>query len=193
MAKSTLSSIAQVFSGVAVIRGGYDARAIMVGDLDGSGQLGPTLTKVGSPASGVSGALRTGDIVISLRGNSNHAAVIGIRDTDTSPLFATLDLAVIRLYCPEITSPHFVVTWLNLPVTQAALSECREGTGAKRLPLGPLKGLQIPRPDWARQQTIIALALDAATERRVALRIAQLRTTLFNQCLAQAALEEPAQ
>jgi hypothetical protein len=187
-----LSSVAQIYSGAAVVRGRSDSRAIMVGDLDGSGCLGSTLAKVGSPASGATASLKAGDVVISLRGNSNNAAVVDVADVVGSPLFATLDLAVIRLHDLETVSPHYVATWLNLPATQSVLAESREGTAAKRLPLGPLKALEIPLPDWPRQQAIIALARDAAEEQRIALRIAQLRTVLFNECLAQAALKETA-
>lgn len=188
----TLTSIAQISSGSAVIRGRTDSRAIMVGDLDGTGRLARTLVKVGAPASGAASKLEIDGIVISLRGNSNNAAVVELEDVAETPLFATLDLAVIRLNDPESVSPHYVATWLNLPATQAVLSESREGTAAKRLPLGPLKALPIPLPDWPRQQAIIALARDAAEERRIASRILQLRTTLFNACLAQAALKESA-
>lgn len=185
-----LASVAQISSGSAVLRGGSDSRAIMVGDLDGSGQLARALTKVGSPASGAGSALRLGDIVISLRGNSNNAATIDADDIAGTPLFATLDLAIIRLSDPESVSPHYVATWLNLPATQSILGESREGTAAKRLPLGPLKALQIPLPSWQRQSAITALARDVAEERRIATRIIQLRSTLFNECLAQAALKE---
>lgn len=179
-----LGACADIFSGSAVVRGLSDSRAVMVGDLDGSGVLPRLLTKVGAPPSGSSGALRVGDIVISLRGNANNAAVIDSGDHQGGPLFATLDLAVIRLVDPESVSPHYIATFLNLPATQAVLAEGRE---AKRLPLGPLKGLQIPIPDWQRQLAIVSLAREAAEERRLADQLARLRSTLINHCLAEAA------
>lgn len=182
-----LNLAAEVFSGTAVVRGGGDSLAVMVGDLDGSGILPRTLTKVGAPPSGRASALRVGDVVISLRGNANNAASIGAADLDGFPLFATLDLAVIRLADPESISPRYIATWLNLPATQAILAESREGSAAQRLPLGPLKALQVPIPAWQRQQAIVALARDVAEERRIADRIARLRSTLINQCLAEAA------
>lgn len=185
-----LASIARISSGSAVLRGGGDSRAVMVGDLDGSGQLPHTLTTVRAPASGVVSALSLGDIVISLRGNSNNAAVVDLQDVTATTLFATLDLAVIRLNDPESINSQYVVTWLNLPSTQATLAECREGTAAKRLPLGPLKALEIPVPNWERQAAIVSLARDVAEERRIGQRILQLRTTLFNACLAEAAMKE---
>ena len=159
----------------------------MVGDLDGSGVLPRSFTKVGAPPSGNAGALRVGDVVISLRGNANNAAAIEASDLDGSPLFATLDLAVIRLADPESVNPRYIATWLNLPATQAILAESREGSAAKRLPLGPLKYLQVPVADWQRQQVIVALAREVEDERRLADRIARLRSTLINQCLAEAA------
>ena len=179
-----LESVCAVCSGAAVIRGLTNARAVKVGDLDGSGVLPRPLTKVGAPPSGDSGALRAGDIVISLRGNANNAAVIHSHDLQGAPLFATLDLAVIRLVDPESVSPHYIATFLNLPATQAVLAEGRE---AKRLPLGPLKGLQVPIPDWQRQLAIVSLAREAAEERRLADQLARLRSTLINHCLAEAA------
>ena len=192
MNANPLTSLARISSGSAVLRGGGDSRAVMVGDLDGSGQLPRTLTRVSAPASGAASALSLDDIVISLRGNSNNAAVVDHDDIAGTPLFATLDLAVIRLNDPESVSPHYVATWLNLPSTQAALAENREGTAAKRLPLGPLKALEIPLPSWERQAAIVSLARDAAEERRIGERILQLRTTLFNACLAEAAVKETA-
>lgn len=187
MIESDLLSIAGVFSGSAIIRGSNNARAVMVGDLDGSGTLPRSLTKVGAPPSGGAGTLRAGDVVISLRGNANNAAAIEPLDLADGPLFATLDLAVIRLGDPDSVNPHYIATYLNLPATQAILAESREGSAAKRLPLGPLKCLQVPIPDWQRQQIIVALAREVADERRLADRIARLRSTLINQCLAEAA------
>ena len=182
-----LSETAEISSGVAVIRGRSDSRAVMVGDLDGSGLLPRSLTQVGAPPSGNAGALRVGDVVISLRGNTNNAATIDASDLDGPPLFATLDLAVIRIVDPESVSSHFVTTWLNLPATQVVLAEGREGSAAKRLPLGPLKALKVPVPDWQRQQAIVSLGREVSEERRLADRIARLRTTLLNQYLAEAA------
>jgi restriction endonuclease S subunit len=187
-----LMSCANIFSGSAVVRGANDSRAVMVGDLDGGGVLPYSFTEVGAPPSGNAGSLLVGDVVISLRGNTNNAAAIEPSDLNGPPLFATLDLAVIRLTDPESINPRYIATWLNLPTTQAILAERREGSAAKRLPLAPLKALQVPVPDWQRQSAIVALARDVADERRIASRIAQLRTTLFNACLAQAAMKETA-
>lgn len=182
-----LAAFASVFSGSAIVRGSSDSRAVMVGDLDGSGVLPRRVTKVGAPLSGSSATLRAGDVVISLRGNANNGAVIDPCDLEGPPLFATLDLAVIRLADPESVSPHYIATFLNLPATQAVLAEGREGSAAKRLPLGPLKSLQVPVPDWQRQLAIVSLAREAAEERRLADHLARLRSTLINHCLAEAA------
>ena len=188
MESKPLDTFASVFSGSAVVRGLSDSRTVMVGDLDGSGILPRGLTKVGAPLSGNSSALRLDDVVISLRGNANNAAAIEERDLDESPLFATLDLAVIRLADPASVNPRYVATWLNLPSTQAILSEDREGSAAKRLPLGPLKRLQVPIPSWQRQLAIVAVARDVAEEQRLTAQIARLRAVLINQCLAEAAI-----
>lgn len=187
MMEREIISIASVASGSAVVRGGLDSRAVMVGDLDGSGRLPMNLVHVGAPPSGDLSALRTGDVVISLRGNSNNAASVVPADLDGATLFATLDLGIIRLNDPLCVSPQFVATWLNLPTTQALLAESREGTAAKRLPLGPLKALRIPLPDWSRQMAIVELDRMAAEERRLSTRISILRSQYISQCLANAA------
>ena len=188
MNESALASVSQIFSGSAVIRGMNDSRAVMVGDLDGSGLLSRQLTFVGAPPSGSASALRLNDVVISLRGNTNFAAIVDHSDISERALFATLDLAVIRLHDPEVVDPSYVATWLNLPSTQAILAESREGTAAKRLSLGPLRAIEIPVPDWRRQRAIVSLAQAAAEERRLSARITMFRTKLLNECLALAAL-----
>src|SRR5689334_23123710 len=127
MHRIALDSCARVSNGSAVTRRARDSRAVMVGDLNGTGILPHTLTAVGAPPSGSAAALRVGDVVISLRGNVNNAAAIDPRDLDGSPLFATLDLAVIRLTDPEGVDPRYLAAWLNLPATQAILAESREG------------------------------------------------------------------
>ena len=183
----SLESFAAIFSGSAVVRGLGDSRAVMVGDLDGGGVLPRTLTEVGAPPSRNSSCLRVGDVVISLRGNANNAAVVEASDLGGTSLFATLDLAVIRLFDPESVNPRYIATWLNLPATQAILAESREGSGAKRLSLGPLRALQVPIPEWQRQVAIVTLAREAAEERRLADRLTLLRSTLIYHCLAEAA------
>jgi hypothetical protein len=183
-----ISSISRIFSGSTIVRERTDSRAVMVGDLDGTGILPKVLTSVGAPPSGAASALRTGDVVISLRGNSNNAASVADADHCGVPLFATLDLAVIRVDDAERINPQYLATWLNLPATQAVLAEGREGSAAKRLPLGPLKALRIPLPDKTRQQAIVELAQMAVEERCTAMRIADLRATLINQCLVAASI-----
>ena len=71
-----LDELALVLSGVATERRGANARVVMVGDLDGTGRLPSHLTKVGPPKNGLDAQLQLGDVVISLRGNSNHCAVV---------------------------------------------------------------------------------------------------------------------
>ena len=171
---------------------GKDARAIMVGDLDGSGMLGRSLTVVGSPRSGDTSALKLGDIAVSLRGNTNYASAIEPGDLGDLPLFATLDLAVIRLRDPEAISAQYLATWLNLPATQQVLAGEREGSVAKRLPIGALRDLRVPLPPYSRQRAILELARAAAEERRLATCIAQLRGDVINELLRQAAAEGPA-
>lgn len=192
-----LSAFASIFSGSAVNRKGEGVRAVMVGDLDGSGFLPVELAEVGEPKAGKSRQLRSGDIVVSLRGSSNACAVVEARDIADTPLFATLDLAVVRLHDPDFSSPHYIATWLNLPATQALLTVHRTGTAALRLPLGPLKDLRVPLPDPDRQRQVVALSRLASEERQLRMRLAKLRAEMNHELLRRAAeansvMKEPA-
>lgn len=188
----TLAQLGSVISGVATDRDGADACAVMVGDLNASGVLPQRFTKVGPPKAGSDARLRAGDIVISLRGNANFCAVVTPDLADREPLFATLDVAVIRLAgkCPVI--PEYLATYLNLPSTQLGLSEHRSGTGALRLPLAPLKALPIPVPPSDHQSAIAALNACALEEQAIIARLSALRTNLIHELLRQAAAEGPA-
>lgn len=187
-----LDELAHVLSGVATERRGENARVVMVGDLDGTGQLPSNLTKVGPPKNGLDAQLHTGDVVISLRGNANHCAVVAATTGGDEPMFATLDVAVIRLRKGAPVNPRYLVSYINLPSTQQELSGHRSGTAALRLPLGPLKELRIPVPSADRQMSIAALNRCAIEERELTERLAALRTDLINELLRQAAAEGPA-
>lgn len=184
-----LDELAHVLSGVATERRGENARVVMVGDLDGTGQLPSNLTKVGPPKNGLDAQLHTGDVVISLRGNANHCAVVAATTGGDEPMFATLDVAVIRLRKGAPVNPRYLVSYINLPSTQQELSGHRSGTAALRLPLGPLKELRIPVPSADRQMSIAALNRCAIEERELTERLAALRTDLINELLRQAAAE----
>lgn len=187
-----LAQLASVISGVAIERDGAGACAVMVGDLNASGVLPRRLAEVGPPKAGLDARLRAGDIVISLRGNANFCAVVTADLADREPVFATLDVAVIRLAdeCPVI--PEYLTTYLNLPSTQLSLSEHRSGTGALRLPLAPLKELQIPVPPKDRQSAIAALNTCATQEQALLAQLSVLRTNLIHELLRHAAAEGPA-
>ena len=187
-----LAQLGSVISGVAIERDGAGACAVMVGDLNASGVLPRELTKVGPPKAGSDARLRAGDIVIALRGNGNFCAVVTSDLADQEPVFATLDVAVIRLAdeCPVI--PEYLTTYLNLPSTQLSLSQHRSGTGALRLPLAPLKELQIPVPPGDRQSAIAALNTCAIKEQALVAQLSALRTNLIHELLRQAAAEGPA-
>lgn len=187
-----LDDLADVLSGVAIERQGDDAHAVMVGDLKGDGQLPVDLTVVGPPKAGMDARLQPGDIVISLRGNANFCAPVTAAVVECQPLFATLDLAVIRLRKHAPISVDYLVSYINLPSTQEQLSGHRSGTAALRLSLGPLKDLSIPVPSLDRQAAIAALSACAIEERTLNARLTALRTEMINELLRQAAAEGPA-
>lgn len=187
-----LNSLAHVGGGVALLRGATGAGAVMVGDLDRAGRFPSRLTTMGPPKSGVEAKLRAGDVVVSLRGNANYGAVVPAEAIQDRLVFATPDLAVIRLIDGAPVTPDYLVSYINLPSTQIGLAGHRSGSAALRLPLGSLRHLLIPVPSADRQAAIVALNACAFEERLLAKRLVDLRADMIDELLRQAAAEGPA-
>ena len=188
-----LGRIAQIRSGSVFVRVGADALDdsapyVQAGDLTGPSfhtaelSLGPPPTRAGGDAS-----LRANDIVIGLRGVRNNARVMPDSVEQDGPVFATLDVGVIRI--DTIAEPGFIAWYLNLPSTQIALSEHRSGSAAPRLPLSALKDLEIPLPSLARQRAIVAVADLSAREQQLFQALIEARSRLAEELLRQAAEE----
>ncbi len=156
------------------------ARAISSGCLDEM-----KLERGGLPIkSGADAEVRPNDVLVVLRGPVNAAAAIP--RALSMPLFATLELAIVR---PHAALDAKYLAWLiNQSSSQAALAEMRLGGGVQRLPLAALeKLLLLPTPSLETQRTIAAIDDLAREEARLSDQLAALRTTRLRAALLAAA------
>ncbi len=121
-----------------------------------------------------------GDVLVVARGPVNAAAVVDTQAEE--PMFATLDLAVLRP--GDGVDGGYLAWYINLPSTQQRLAEARTGGAVARLPLPALEALSVRVPPLDIQRGIATLAALGRRENKLAGEIADLR----RRCL-EAALE----
>ncbi|MEG3152202.1 hypothetical protein U1769_20130 [Sphingomonas sp. ZT3P38] len=185
-----LSALADIRSGSLLHRDGADAYYVLVGDIVAGALRTSRLADGRLPAkSGAVAALAEHDIVVAMRGMTNAAAVVPALKAFDRPIFATLDVAVIRT--GDAILPAYLSWFLNLPTTQEVLSSQRSASAAPRLPLPALKNLAVPLPTLARQAKIAAAADEGQRERNLMNKLQQSRQRLLDDLLRQAAGEVP--
>jgi len=183
---ASLEVIADVSSGVAIDRRGAGARVVMVGDLEAKGLVSHNLKPAGAPSSGVAAKLREFDILISLRGKVNNAAVYANAGNGDEPTFASLDLGVLRLRKPSEVKAMALAIWLNLPSTQKSLSGSRRGSVMLRLPLPALRRLEVPILSDRFEKLLVEAWADAKQAERVEMEIRDLRSKMINEMFRRA-------
>ena len=124
--------------------------------------------------------VRPSDVLVTLRGPVNAAAVL--HEELPQPVFATLDLAVLRT--SSELDPGYLAWFINLPTTQTALAGQRVSSGIPRLPLAALGSLAVPLPSLKTQQHIAAITELAWEEARMTWALIRLRTTLLQSTLS---------
>lgn len=187
-----LEGFSDIRSGSLLNRAGTSALYVLAGAI-GNGMLNATVFAdgVAPKKSKETAALASGDVVVSLRGSRNAAAVTENLEELGKPVFATLDVAVLRL--GSAVHPAYLVWFLNLPDTQDILAADRSGSAAPRLPLSALKKLDVPLPSLAYQQAVAALAAEGAREAELLSQIQQSRQRLLNELLRQLVEKGPHQ
>ncbi len=116
----SLDSIALINSGIAVDRSGADALAVVVGDVGAKVFIDTELGEVA--LAGDDAGLKDSDILISLRGKRNGSSVFKAARFEGRPVYASLDVAVIRLRQPDQMNALALSFWFNLESTQRLLS-----------------------------------------------------------------------
>lgn len=183
-----IGALAEVRSGSLHDRSMDDALYVLASDISLSGLRTSSLALGSLPAkSFTAAALSRGDVLVSLRGFSNPAAVVPCLEGLDRPLFATLDVAVIK---PSAALASDYLAWfLNRPSTQDLFAGDRSGSTAPRLPLSALKKLDVPLPPVDRQLIIASAAAEGAREAAILSALSLARQSLFHKLLGQAADE----
>lgn len=100
---------------------------------------------------------------------------------DGRPVFATLDVAVIRP--GRSVEPRYLTWFLNLPATRDELSFGRSGSTAPWLTLPALKGLEVPLSPLETRRAIVAVTHDAQRESALADQLGKARRRLGEELL----------
>lgn len=121
--------------------------------------------------------IRQGDLVFRSRGRTNSVALVS---ADVGPAVLAAPMLLIR---PVEVLPAYLLWYINLPATQAALAAQAEGTSVRMISKAALEELELPVPSLRKQQLIVEAADLATTEQRLLDRIAQERKRLADGVL----------
>ncbi|WP_246072142.1 DUF2188 domain-containing protein [Martelella lutilitoris] len=131
--------------------------------------------------------LRSGDVLVDTRGTVNWAAPV---ETIDSPLFAILDIAIVRLSSARVL-PAYLALFLNLPTTQSALAMMRSTATIPRLGLGALAELEIPIPSIQVQERMVALDYERRHQTHLNEKLGEARNRLTDEILRRSAEGQP--
>ncbi|TCL62518.1 uncharacterized protein DUF2188 [Rhizobium sp. BK251] len=127
--------------------------------------------------------MQAGDVLVDTRGTTNWAACIERAD---SPLFAVLDLAIVRLKGNNVL-PAYLALFLNLPTTQSALATMRSTATIPRLGLGALTELEIPVPPFRIQKLMAALDSERRKQSNLIEKLGEAQNRLTDEILRRVA------
>jgi len=95
--------------------------------------------------------LRTGDILLSIRGTVGRVCVVPPELQDGN---ITQDTA--RLSIQDVLHRDFVMWFLRSSITQQRMQNCSKGVAVRGINIGDVRALQLPVPPLAEQQHIVA-------------------------------------
>lgn len=115
--------------------------------------------------------LAAGEVVFQTRGLSYRAAIVP--DTD-APMLAAGSLFILSPDTARV-NPEYLVFFLNLPVTQAALRQMATGSTIPNLRRSAIEQLEVPLPILPDQRRLVELAALVRKQSNIAERINHLR------------------
>jgi restriction endonuclease S subunit len=122
--------------------------------------------------------LNMGNVLLAARGSRLTAAVFNLDE----PAVAGSQFIIIRIRPQWLgLRPGFLVWFLNLPTVQEQLAARMRGTYIRSLPASVLAQLQVPVPDGAKQDAIIALNDLRIHEKVLMEQLAHQRSQLVEQ------------
>lgn len=107
--------------------------------------------------------LQPNDVVVTTRGDSMRAALVG---DDVGSAILAAPLLRLRVKTESVL-PGYLAWYLNHPRTRAALAKSAEGSNVKMIVRSALASLEVDVPPLERQRAIVELARLAAQERRL--------------------------
>ncbi|RWD34910.1 MAG: restriction endonuclease subunit S [Mesorhizobium sp.] len=120
-----------------------------------------------------------GDIVFRSRGDKNTAATVeGLESASV----AVLPLVIIR---PDgaLVDPRYLAWFINSDWAQGYFDKTAQGTKLRMISRGDLENLPVDLPDLATQRRIVEVDALAAEERRLTLRLLEIRQQLLASTL----------
>ena len=121
--------------------------------------------------------IRQGDLVFRSRGRTNSVALVS---ADVGPSILAAPMLLIR---PAKVLPAYLLWYINLPETQAALAAQAEGTSVRMISKAALEALEVPVPSRHKQQLIVEVSELATAEQRLLEQIAREKKRLADGVL----------
>jgi hypothetical protein len=115
--------------------------------------------------------LSQGDVIFQTRGVSYRAAIV---PNVSTPMIAAGSLFIISPDAARI-APEYLVFFLNLPATQAALRQMATGSTIPNLRRSAIEQLEVPLPNLPDQHWLVELASLVRKESEISKRINSLR------------------
>jgi hypothetical protein len=121
----------------------------------------------------------TGDVVFRSRGDKNTAATVEGLETAS---VAVLPLVIIR---PDgaLVDPRYLAWFINSDWAQGYFDKAAQGTKLRMIARGDLENLPVDLPDLETQRRIVEVDSLAAEERRLTVRLMEMRQQLLASTL----------
>ncbi|MBP6506963.1 MAG: hypothetical protein KA257_05305 [Opitutaceae bacterium] len=155
-------------------------RLIRIGDVSPEGVISRQSTaRIKVPEKDIGKfELKLGNVLLAARGSRLKAAVFELDE----PAVAGSQFIIIRILPQWLgLRPGFLAWYLNLPAVQEQLSARMRGTYIRSLPASVLSLLQVPVPDGAKQDAIIAINDLRIHEKALMEQLAHQRSQLVEQ------------
>lgn len=105
------------------------------------------------PMKGEPPLLETNDVLLQSRGTSYRAAIV----PDGIPVLAAASSLYVLRAKTKLTDPRYLVLFLNLPTTQAALRKIATGSHILNIRREELASLEVPLPPLPDQRLLVGL------------------------------------
>ena len=135
------------------------------------------VTRVSLPDGKAHHLIQEGDLIFRSRGRSNSVALVG---ANIGKAVLAAPMLLIR---PTDVLPAYLVWFINLPSTQAALAALSEGTSVRMISKEAIQDLDIVVPSMARQQRIVEIAELEQQEEALLADLSAQRKRLINGVL----------